>query len=150
MRFQKDSEHDGMPTIDLVPMLTVMLGVLSYFVVTSASISNEAALQVNLPPEQSNPAAGVIPEPFIVQMDASGQPSLNGEPIDSEALSAQVQTYLAQNKASTVYLVPSHELPYEQVMQFLGDMRAVGGDRVSLALEDVPAQTPANAPNPDN
>jgi biopolymer transport protein ExbD len=154
MRFQQDSEHDGMPTIDLVPMLTVMLGVLSYFVVTSASMSNEAALQVNLPPEQSNPAAGVIPEPFIVQMDASGQPSLNGEPIDSEALSTRIQAYLAQNKDSTVYLVPSHELPYEQVMQFLGDMRTMGGDRVSLALEDVPArpdaQTPANATNPDN
>jgi biopolymer transport protein ExbD len=156
MRFQQDSDNDGMPTIDLVPMLTVMLGVLSYFVVTSASISNEAALQVNLPPEQSNPA-GVIPEPFIVQMNASGQPSLNGEPIDAKALSARVQTYLAQNKDSTVYLVPSHELPYEQVMQFLGEMRAVGGDRVSLALEDVPdvpaqpsSQTPANAIESDN
>jgi biopolymer transport protein ExbD len=162
MRFQPDSENDGMPVIDLVPMLTVMLGVLSYFVVTSASAGNDPALQVDLPPEQSNSAAGIIPEPFVVKMDASGQPSLNGEPMTSKALSGRVQTYLTQNKDSTVYLVPSQELPYEKVMQFLGEMRTVGGDRVSLALEDLPvqpsgqpstqpsAQPPANATAPDN
>jgi biopolymer transport protein ExbD len=146
MRFRRNSEDNDMPAIDLVPMLTVMLGVLSYFVVTSASISNEASLQVNLPPEASSSAPEANPEPFIVQMDASGQPLLNSEPISREALASRVQAYLAQNQNSTVYLIPSRDLPYEQVMQFLGSMRDVGGDRISLALEDIPADMPAAAP----
>ncbi len=147
MRFQQKSEDNDMPVIDLVPMLTVMLGVLSYFVVVSASISSDESLQVDLPPASSSPTPGANPAPFIVQMDASGQPLLNNEPVSADVLAARVKSYLAQNKDSTVYLVPSHDLPYEQVMRFLGDMRTVGGDRVSLALEEIPSPQPAEASN---
>ena len=69
-------------------------------------------------------------------MDATGRQLLNGEPVAPDQLSASVQAYLSQNKENIVYLVPDRQLSYEQVTRFLGDMRAVGGDRVSLALED--------------
>lgn len=140
MRFRQSTEDSSIPTIDLIPMLTVMMGVLAFFVVISVSLGSEQLIQVDLPPEQNEdtPAAETSQDPFIVEMDASGQQMLNGEPISTQALSAQIQAYLAQNADSTVYLVPSRELPYEQVMRFLGDMRTIGGDRVSLALNKTP------------
>ena len=144
MRFRQSSQDNGIPTIDLIPMLTVMMGVLAFFVVISVALGSEQLIQVNLPPEQSKdtPAAtDTVQDPFIVEMNASGQQLLNGEPISAEQLAARIQTYLSQNADSTVYLVPSRELPYEQVMQFLGDMRTVGGDRVSLAIEETQAET---------
>ncbi|MGC1306241.1 MAG: biopolymer transporter ExbD, partial [Phormidesmis sp.] len=124
--------------IDLIPMLTVMMGVLAFFVVVSVSLGSEQLIQVDLPPEETEetPVPETVQEPFIVEMDASGQQLLNGQAVEGDQLSAAVQAYLARNADSIVYLVPSRELPYEQVMQFLGDMRTVGGDRVSLALED--------------
>ncbi|MEO0768636.1 MAG: biopolymer transporter ExbD [Cyanobacteria bacterium J06649_4] len=139
MRFRNSSQDDGIPTIDLIPMLTVMMGVLAFFVVIAVSLGSEQLIQVDLPPEQAEDtptAPDTVNEPFIVEMDASGQQLLNGQPIDPQQLALEVENYLARNADSTVYLVPSQELPYEQVMQFLGDMRAVGGKRVSLALED--------------
>ena len=120
-------------------MLTVMMGVLAFFVVIAVSLGNEQLIQVDLPPEQSEDtptATDTVSEPFIVEMDEKGQQLLNGQPIDAQQLALEVENYLARNADSTVYLVPSRELPYEQVMQFLGDMRAVGGTRVSLALEE--------------
>ncbi|MGB3300430.1 MAG: biopolymer transporter ExbD [Phormidesmis sp.] len=141
MRFRQSSEDNSIPTIDLIPMLTVMMGVLAFFVVISVSLGSEQLIQVDLPPEQTEdtPAAETPQDPFVVEMDASGQQLLNGEPLSRSALSAQIQAYLAQSTDSIVYLVPSRELPYEQVVQFLGDMRTIGGDRVSLALDN--AQT---------
>ena len=139
MRFRQESEDNGIPTIDLIPMLTVMMGVLAFFVVVAVSLGSEELIQVDLPPEQTEdtpPAEDVVQEPFIVEMDVSGQQLLNGEPIGPDQLSARMQAYLAQNKENVVHLVPNRQLPYEQVMRFLGDMRTVGGDRVSLALED--------------
>ncbi len=139
MRFRQEPEDSGIPTIDLIPMLTVMMGVLAFFVVVAVSLGSEQLIQVDLPPEQAEdtpPAEDAVKEPFIVEMDASGQQLLNGEPTGSDQLSVSVQTYLAQNKENVVYLVPDRQLSYEQVMRFLGDMRTVGGDRVSLALED--------------
>ncbi len=136
MRFRQ-TEDSGIPTIDLIPMLTVMMGVLAFFVVISVSLGSEELIQVNLPLEQTQDTpVGGAQEPFIVEIDATGQQFLNDVPVTADQLAAEVQAYLSRNAENTVYLVPSRELPYEQVMQFLGDMRAVGGDRVSLALED--------------
>ncbi len=133
-------QESQIPTIDLVPMLTVMMGVLAFFVVIAVSLGSEQLIEVELPPEQTEdippdqlPSAEEI---FIVEMDEKQQTSLNGQPIDSQQLALEIDNYLKKNPKKTVYLVPDQELPYENVMQFLGDMRAVGGDRVSLALED--------------
>lgn len=139
MRFRERGEDSSIPTIDLIPMLTVMMGVLAFFVVISVSLGSEQLIQVDLPPEQTDdtPTADEsVQTPFIVEMDATGQQLLNGVPISSEQLVAEVQGYLGRNADNTVYLVPDRELPYEQVMRFLGEMRTVGGDRVSLALEE--------------
>lgn len=133
-------KESKIPTIDLVPMLTVMMGVLAFFVVVAVSLGSEQLIEVELPPEQTDdippdqlPTADEI---FIVEMDANQDMSLNGQPIDTTQLTLEIDNYLRENPKKTVYLVPDQELPYENVMQFLGDMRAVGGDRVSLALED--------------
>ena len=145
MRFRDNRDSNDIPNIDLIPMLTVMMGVLAFFVVVSVSLSSEQLIQVDLPPEQTDDtptAADITQEPFVVEMDASGQQLLNGQPIDTPRLTAEIEAYLSRNPEKTVYLVPSRDLPYEQVMQFLGDMRSVGGDKVSLALEEDPAEAP--------
>ena len=133
-------KESKIPNIDLVPMLTVMMGVLAFFVVIAVSLGSEQLIEVELPPEQTEdippdqlPSADEV---FIVEMDENQETSLNGQPIDSTQLALEIDNYLKQNPDKTVYLVPDQELPYENVMQFLGDMRAVGGDQVSLALED--------------
>ena len=133
-------QESKIPTIDLVPMLTVMMGVLAFFVVIAVSLGSEQLIEVELPPEQTEDIPPdqlpSVDEIFIVEMDENQDMSLNGQPIDSAQLSLEIDNYLTQNPNKTVYLVPAQGLPYENVMQFLGDMRAVGGDRVSLALED--------------
>jgi len=144
MRFRNSSDSNDIPTIDLIPMLTVMMGVLAFFVVVSVALGSEQLIQVDLPPEQTEdtPTADANQEPFIVEMDATGQQILNGTPVTTEQLTVEIDRYLAANDDQTVYLLPSRELPYEQVMQFLGDMRSVGGSRVSLALEEQPKEQP--------
>ncbi len=149
MRFRNTSNSNDIPTIDLIPMLTVMMGVLAFFVVISVSLGSEQLIQVDLPPERTEDtptAADVTQEPFIVEMDATGQQLLNGTPVTPEQLTVEINRYLAANTDKTVYLVPSRDLSYEKVMQFLGDMRSVGGDRVSLALEEKPEEAALPTP----
>ena len=138
MRF-RHTQDNGIPPIDLIPMLTVMMGVLAFFVVISVALGREDLIQVDLPPEQTEATpnnADNIQDLFVVEMDATGQRLLNGSPIEPRPLAIEIESYLAQNADSIVYLIPSRELPYEQVVQFLGDMRSIGGKRVSLALRE--------------
>ncbi|MEM6252465.1 MAG: biopolymer transporter ExbD [Cyanobacteria bacterium P01_D01_bin.156] len=133
-------KESKIPHIDLIPMLTVMMGVLAFFVVIAVSLGSEQLIEVELPPEQTEDTPPdqlpSINEIFIVEMDKDQKTFLNGQPLDSAQLALEISDYIEKNPTKTVYLVPDQELPYENVMQFLGDMRAVGGDQVSLALED--------------
>ena len=139
MAFGKRPESK-IPKIDLVPMLTVMMGVLAFFVVIAVSFGSEQLIEVELPPETPEEMPPEqLPDPddiFVVEMDASQQMLLNGQPIEAKQLAVEIDAYLDKNPTKTVYLVPDQTLPYENVMQFLGNMRAVGGDRVSLALRE--------------
>jgi biopolymer transport protein ExbD len=137
MRF-RETRDTPPPQVDLIPMLTVMMGVLAFFVVVTMTLGSEELIDMKLPapqPEEQPPTPVTTP-PFIVTMEVNGGYTLNNNPIDKESLKAEMQAYLAQKADNTVYLLPDRDLPYEQVMQFLGEMREIGGDRVSLAIEE--------------
>jgi biopolymer transport protein ExbD len=135
MRF-KQQQQSKLPQVDLIPMLNVMMGILAFFVMITMTLGSEQLIDVQLPPEQTEDEPPPLPDdPFIVAMVGANQVELNGQPIEVEALKAQMVAYLSQDPDNVVFILPDYDLPYEQVMQFLGAMRAVGGDQVSLAIE---------------
>jgi biopolymer transport protein ExbD len=135
MRF-KQQQQSKLPQVDLIPMLNVMMGILAFFVMITMTLGSEQLIDVQLPPEQTEDEPPPLPDdPFIVAMVGTNQVELNGQPIEVEALKAQMVAYLSQDPDNVVFILPDYDLPYEQVMQFLGAMRAVGGDQVSLAIE---------------
>lgn len=138
MRF-RESNNTPPPQVDLIPMLTVMMGVLAFFVVVTLTLGNEQLIDMELPaaqPEEEQPPPPSNNQPFLVQLDANGAIQLNNSPIDKETLKAQMEAYLNLQEDNVVYILPNRELPYQEVVQFLGEMREVGGDRVSLAIEE--------------
>ncbi len=136
MRFKSQSSPPP-PQVDLIPMLTVMMGVLAFFVVITATLGSETLVEIQLPGEQQNDAPVPLPaDPFIIELVGANEVKLNGQPIDLASLETQMEAYLSRNPKDTIFLLPNQDLPYEQVMQFLGEMRQIGGDRVSLAIEE--------------
>jgi biopolymer transport protein ExbD len=136
MRF-KQQQQDKLPQVDLIPMLNVMMGILAFFVMITMTLGSEQLIEVQLPAEQQEDVPPPLPaDPFIVEMVGENQIELNGQPMDLLSLKGQMEAYLSRDPDNVVFILPDQELPYEQVMQFLGEMRAVGGDRVSLAIEE--------------
>lgn len=136
MRF-KSKASPPPPQVDLIPMLTVMMGILAFFVVVTLTLGSEKLIDVQLPAEQPDNAPTPLPaDPFIVELVGENQVQLNGQPVEVDALKGQMEAYLSRNPENIVFLLPDQDLPYEQVMQFLGEMRSVGGSRVSLAIEE--------------
>ncbi len=136
MRF-KSKASPPPPQVDLIPMLTVMMGILAFFVVVTLTLGSEKLIDVQLPAEQPDNTPTPLPaDPFIVELVGENQVQLNGQPVEVDVLKGQMEAYLSRNPENIVFLLPDQDLPYEQVMQFLGEMRSVGGSRVSLAIEE--------------
>ncbi|MFE4106736.1 ExbD/TolR family protein [Almyronema epifaneia] len=139
MRFRQ-SRDEKLPQVDLIPMLTVMMGILAFFVMVTLTLTSQKLLEMDLPPKSADNAPEITPEQlrqlFLIRLDDQGQPLLNEAPIEADQLKLRIEAYLSKNPGKTVYVVPAKDLSYEAVIQFVEEMREVGGDRVSLAIEE--------------
>lgn len=128
------------PEVNLVPMMDVLMTVLTFFIIISMSLTGQQLLNVRLP--QSVAEDGTIAEPQVVQVDAlvvgldrDGNLVLDNESITFNQLSQRVRTYFAQNPDGKLVLKADRELAYSEVSGLLTDLRTIGGNRVSLAVE---------------
>jgi len=137
---QRDrAEHGKIPEINLIPMLNVMMGILAFFVMIAASLSFEKGVDISLtggddPAQQATNE--VLPDPLIVDLKPPDQILVNGKASNRDQVLADIKTYLQANPKGAALLRADRAIEYEKVVNLLGDMQVVGGDRVSLALED--------------
>jgi biopolymer transport protein ExbD len=134
MRFRDRHQTSQLPEIELTPMLNVMMGILAFFVMITMSLTAQQSVDIQLPNSADAPQTAA-PEPLIVTLTAQGQILLNDQPAPRSQLAPQMQQYLGGNREGFVILTADRQIPYEQVVQLLGEMREIGGDRVSLALD---------------
>lgn len=134
MRFKNQKHSHQLPELNLVPMLDVLMTVLTFFIVVSMTLTLEQGVQIQLPDPQASSPAQPPPEPLIAELTPQGI-LLSNQPATKEQAMQQVKAFLSENPRNVVALKASSQVPYEQVVQLLGDLKDAGGDRVSLALE---------------
>lgn len=137
MRFKYRQPNDKLPEINLIPMLNVMMGILAFFVMVTMMLTTEQGVQVQLPnaPNTTTSPPAELADPLLVKLDLQGI-SFQDQPVTSEQLKQQMQVFLASHAEGFIVLQANPEVPYEQVIQLLGEMKDVGGDRVSLAIDE--------------
>jgi biopolymer transport protein ExbD len=138
MRFRaREQQRNTMPEVNLVPMMDVIMTILTFFIILSMTMSNFQSVDVRLPGKgDSKSTSQTTPtEPLVVGVTLQGQIVLQGQTVDQSQLLAQVQGYLGKNPQGVVILNADKAVPYEKVVQLLGTLRDVGGDRVSLAIQ---------------
>jgi biopolymer transport protein ExbD len=133
MRF-RDRSPAPLPEINLIPMLNVMMGILAFFVMITMSLTTQQGVEVPLPDRPETAANQPDAEPFIINLTLQGI-VLNDQPLTEAQLLQQVEVYLAANPQGFVVLQAAPALPYDSVVQLLGQLKDVGGDRVSLAID---------------
>jgi biopolymer transport protein ExbD len=137
MRFNRN-RSSSMLEVNLVPMLDVLMTVLTFFIIVSMTLMAEQSVEMQLPNRPDAPQnadQGGTPEPMIVQLKPQGGLVLNDQQATKEQLREQLRAYLAQNPKGFAVLQADANLTYEEVVQLLGEMKEIGGNRVSLAIE---------------
>ncbi|HEY9635609.1 MAG TPA: biopolymer transporter ExbD [Coleofasciculaceae cyanobacterium] len=137
MRFKSQQKSSQMPEINLVPMMDVIMTILTFFIIISMTLTNrQNAVNITLPSTGNGVSEQKTPDPLVVSLDPQGQLFLGKQPISEAQLAEPMKAYLQQYPNGAVVLNADRKLPYEKVVQLLSRMRDVGGDRVSLAIED--------------
>lgn len=137
MRFR--SQKSQIPTVNLVPMMDVLMTVLTFFIIISMSLTGQQLQNVTLP-SLSADISGKKQESLKgskleVGLNQKGETILQGESASAEDLKFQVLEYLVENPTGTVVLKADRDLAYEKVAKLLEQLNKIGGGRVSLVVE---------------
>ncbi|SRR5579883_994886 len=135
MKFKSQQQGSQMPEPNLVPMMDVILTVLTFFIIVSMTLTNFQAVNVPLPSTDKGISKEKPPDPIIVGMNRQGQILMNSTTVTDTQLAQQIAAYLQKNPKGSVVLKADKQVTYEKVVQVLGTLRDIGGDRVSLAIE---------------
>ena len=108
------------PKIRMIPMLTVMMGILAYFVLLSFSQPAFQTITLTLPPIEQEPSLdedGSTLLPLIIQMTDSGLLVWQEEKLSIAMAKDKIVDYLTNNPHGTVYLAPHPGQTYRQVLE---------------------------------
>lgn len=136
MRFKSRQKVSQMPEVNLVPMMDVLMTILTFFIIISMTLTTrQNAVNVSLPSANKGLSEQKTPDPLIVTLNRQKQLFLGKQQITEAQLADPMKSYLQKHPNGAVILNADRKLPYEEVVQVLGKMRDIGGDRVSLAIE---------------
>ncbi len=136
MRFKSQRKLAAMPEVNLVPMMDVIMTILTFFIIVSMTLRNgQSVLDVNLPQAGAGVTQEENIEPLIIELNAQGQMSVAGQAIEVMEWEPRMRSYLETNPQGSVLLMADQTLPYGEIVEILGRMKQIGGDRVSLAIE---------------
>ena len=132
-----------MPEVNLIPMMDVIMTILTFFIIVSMTLTNSTgSVKVELPGGKSGATARDKQlDRQIIKLDAQGKLYLMNStggaevPATISQLEPQVKAYLQQNPKGIVLINADRTLSYDQVIQVLTQLKAVGGDRVSLGFK---------------
>lgn len=127
------------PEVNLVPMMDVLMTVLTFFIIISMTLTGRQLLGIDIP-DSVEGADDVedteeIAEALIIGLDAQGDIIFEDQPINFRQLTDRIRTYFTENPEGKIVLKADRELEYSEVANFLTDLRDIGGNRVSLAVE---------------
>ncbi|MEB3210398.1 MAG: biopolymer transporter ExbD [Leptolyngbyaceae bacterium] len=137
----KNKADVPIPSVNLIPMLNVMLGILAFFVMITMTLGESQGVNVQLPARSDAPPPETDtleepPPPLIVRLTGEGQVLVDEVLTLRPDAEQQIQTYIDASEEGLVYITAAKSLPYEEVIQFLIEMKRIGGDRISLTLEE--------------
>ncbi|NDJ16508.1 ExbD/TolR family protein [Myxacorys almedinensis] len=135
MKFKHQNHGSQMPELNLLPMMDVIMTILTFFIVVSMSLTKFQSVDALLPSTEKGISQETPPDPLVVGMTRQGQVMIDNTTANDTQIAQQVVNYFQKNPKGNIVLKADKSLPYEKVVQTLGILRDVGGDRVSLAIE---------------
>jgi biopolymer transport protein ExbD len=136
MKFkQKGGSGNSMPEVNLVPMMDVIMTILTFFILVTMTMTNFQSVDANLPSSEKGVNKDTPVDPLVIGLTKQGQVMIDNAAANESQIGQQVVAYFQKNPKGSVVLKADKGLAYEKVVQTLGVLREVGGDKVSLAIE---------------
>ncbi|MGC9525150.1 MAG: biopolymer transporter ExbD [Limnospira sp.] len=140
MKLNVDSGDDE-GRIELLPLIDVVFCILTFFILAALQLTRQQAINVDLP--RAGTGETQMQKMLIVGVDAAGDTYIDQQRVNSLQMQRALRRFLRWNPSGLVVLYAPKDARYNDVVQVLDELRAIGGDRVALATLPSSAEPPS-------
>jgi len=135
MRLKKTTKrgHGTMHELNITPLLDLVFVLLVIFIITTPQMMNN--LEMTLPSGKPPPPPKEKPKINQIAVEASGQITLNKQPVTVPELKADLQSLKAADPDLKVVVKGSDEADYQNLIYVLDVLRQLDITKVGLATE---------------
>ncbi|MCB9613267.1 MAG: biopolymer transporter ExbD [Sandaracinus sp.] len=134
MGLSSHDRDDGIHEINVTPLVDVTLVLLVIFMVTAKLIATPS-VPLDLPRAATGDETQTV---LTVTVDAEGNRTANGDPIDDDALTELARVELARTPELRAVISASTRASHGDVIDVLDELRRAGLDKVAFAVEPTP------------
>lgn len=126
-------EPDMPPQINIVPMIDVIFALLTFFIMSSLSLTRSAGLPVNLP--KATTAQTQSQSPIVVTVNQQGQLALNRQPAQLGDLQTRIRALMGNTRSALVVINADERVSHGQVIAVMDQLRQIPGVKLAIAAQ---------------
>jgi biopolymer transport protein ExbD len=133
MRLSTTEAEDRPPEINVVALIDVIFAILTFFIVTSLTLSRTEGLSVNLPGASSGKVQDQTK--IVVSIDPQGAIALNRQIVDVSSLKPKIQDLVAKDDQALVVINADEKIGHGQVVAVMDLVRQIPGVKMGIATK---------------
>jgi biopolymer transport protein ExbD len=132
MKFLTESE-DRPPEVNVVPLIDVIFAILTYFIMTSLTLSRTEGLAVNLPGASSGKTQDQTK--VVISIDDKGAVALNRKSIDPANLIPQIKSLIVPDQLTMVVINADENVGHGRVVEIMDSVQQIPGIKLGIATK---------------
>lgn len=125
-------EPDSIPQINIVPLIDVTFAILTFFIVSSLSLSKSEGLPVNLP-KASTSQVQDSPAKITVTIDAQGKFMVDKKLVNLDQIESTVRQVMGSNPSALIVLNADKSVYHGNVVEVMDRLRRIKGAKLGIA-----------------
>ncbi|MEG4989628.1 biopolymer transporter ExbD [Microcoleus sp. BR0-C5] len=125
-------EPESIPQINIVPLIDVTFAILTFFIVSSLSLSKSEGLPVNLPKAATSQVQD-SPAKITVTIDAQGKLMVDKKLVSLEQIESTVRQVMGSNPNSLIVLNADKSVNHGNVVEVMDRLRRIKGAKLGIA-----------------
>jgi biopolymer transport protein ExbD len=132
MRLSPESE-DRPPEVNVVALIDVLFAILTFFIITSLTLSRTEGLSVNLPDASSGKSQDQTK--IVISIDAQGAMALNRKSIGSADLVSQIKSLMVKDQPTLVVINADEKVGHGNVVAMMDAVQQIPGVKLGIATK---------------
>jgi biopolymer transport protein ExbD len=132
MRLLPESE-DRTPEVNVVALIDVLFAILTFFIITSLTLSRTEGLSVNLPDASFSKVQDQTK--IVISIDTQGAIYLNKKLTNSASLVSQIQSLMVKDRSNLVVINADKKVDHGRVVAIMDLVQVIPGIKLGIATQ---------------